>query len=221
MYGAFLASAAGNRSVSSLLTMPGKAQLMGWCQEMGPGTAILLVLVGVVYLLYGWTLFKWLVTLNAALLAGYVGMMLGQRAGGYMVAGAFIGAAAGAAVAWPLMRWAVAVIGGLVGACVGSTVWMVLGQDPSFAWSGALTGLVAFALFTFILFRGSVIVYTSLQGALMLIMGLLGLAMKWPESAASVNSLCAHELVLPVSVLVAAVAGATYQQTHSGGGEEK
>ena len=40
---------------------------MSWCQNMTPAAATLLVIFGLIYLLFGWYIFKILVTLNAAL----------------------------------------------------------------------------------------------------------------------------------------------------------
>ena len=45
---------------------PEQGDLLNWCLNMGLGTGILLMLIGAVYLMYGWSLHKGLVTLNAA-----------------------------------------------------------------------------------------------------------------------------------------------------------
>lgn len=202
--------------IPTLSKFPAQTDLMSWCQDMGIGTCILLILVGAVYLMYGWSIFKILITLNSALIGAYVGVLLGARAGGYLLPGGLLGAAIASVVAWPMMKWAVAVIGGLCGAFVGASLWQTCGQDPAFAWAGAMTGLVGFGMLSFILFRGSIITYTSIQGAGMLIVGLLGLALKWPELAPAVaRSMATQPLVLPVAIVVPAMLGLIYQQTHS------
>src|SRR5436190_15745607 len=84
--------------IEPISRFPAQQDLMEWCSTMGPGTAILLMLVGVVYLMYGWTMFKGLILLNALFIGGYVGAMLGSRYGNYPLAGALLGATvAGAA----------------------------------------------------------------------------------------------------------------------------
>ena len=109
-------------------------------------------------------------------------------------------------------------MGGIVGAMVGAGIWKMAGQDPNFAWAGAMTGLVAFGLFSFILFRGSVMMYTSLQGSLMLIVGALGLAFKYQEMAPKiVQSLNSQPMALPLLLGVPTVLGLIYQQTHTSG----
>jgi hypothetical protein len=207
-------------SVEPITRFPGQRDLLSWCQDMGPGTAILLILVGMVFLLYGWSIFKPLVTLNAIVLGGYLGALIGQRYGGHMLAGGLIGSIAAAATTWPLMKWAVAVMGGIVGAFAGASVWLTInGLDPHYAWAGAMTGLVAFGLFSFILFRGSIIMYTSLQGSLMAVAGVLGLIFKYPDFTTRVSqSLSKQPLLLPVLVVIAAGMGLIFQQTHSGAG---
>jgi hypothetical protein len=117
------------------------------------------------------------------------------------------------------MKWAVAVMGGIVGAFAGASVWMtVRGLDPHYAWAGAMTGLVGFGLFAFILFRGSIIMYTSLQGSLMVVAGVLGLVFKYPDFTTRVSqSLSKQPLLLPVLVLIATALGLIFQQTHSTG----
>lgn len=208
-------------AVQPIVRFPGQGDLLSWCLDMGAGTAILLILVGMVFLLYGWTIFKPLVTLNAIVLGGYLGALIGQRYGGHTLAGGLIGAIVAAATTWPLMKWAVAVMGGIVGAFVGASVWLTIGGlDPRYAWAGALTGLVGFGLFSFILFRGSIIMYTSLQGSLMVVAGALGLIFKYPDFTTRVSqSVSKQPLLLPVLVLIAAAMGLIFQQTHSGGGE--
>ncbi len=211
--------------------LPAQTDVMTWCQQMGVGTALLLIVIGVVYLLYGWSWYKALITLNSALIGGYVGTMIGQQQGGYMLAGGFLGALVCGSAAWPLMKWAVALIGGICGLVVGAAAWRMAGLDPAFDWAGGMTGLVGFGLFAFILFRGSIIMYTSLQGAVMVMIGLLGLAFKHPDFAPAVlKNISAQPLIFPIAVLIPAILGLIFQQNYSpaapagaggGGGDKK
>ena len=197
---------------------PVQHDFLTWCHQMSTGSAILLILVGIVYLMYGFTMFRGLILLNAMLLGAYVGVIVGTHYSAYPLAGGLIGAVIAGITAWPLMKWAVAVIGGVVGAVLGASVWMAADLDPNYAWAGALTGLVGFGLFSFILFRASIIMYTSLQGAMMVVMGLLGLTFKYPEIAQKVTaSLTSQPLMLPIAVGVPVLLGLIYQQTHSQG----
>lgn len=216
-------------SFEPLRHFPGQGDLLTWCHEMALGSAILLMALGVVYLMFGYRLYKGLIALNAAVIGGYVGALLGMKAESTLVGG-IIGAVLATAISFPLMKWAVAVIGGVVGAFVGAGVWKACGQEPAFAWAGAMTGLVGFGMFSFILFRASIILYTSAQGAVMLVVGGLGLAFKYPEMAVKIaQSLSSQPLALPMGLLLASAIGLWYQQTHApagasaggGGGDDK
>ena len=83
-----------------------------------------------------------------------------------------------------------------------------------------MTGLVGFGLFAFILFRGSIITYTSLQGGLMLIIGVLGLLLKYPSWGPGLSQhMAGQPLAMPIAVLIPVILGLVYQQTHTGGGD--
>jgi hypothetical protein len=193
---------------------------------MAPGTAAILVALGIVYLLFGWYCFKALVTLNAALIGAYVGAILGNR-GGQPLAGALMAGLVCAAVTWPLMKWAVAVMGGLFGAVVGCSIWVSAGLDPHFAWAGGLSGLIFFGMLSFIIFRGSVMVYMSLQGSVMLVFGILGLIYKYQSLAPRItDGLTLKPFILPAAIFIPALFGLIYQQTayghaEAGGGKKK
>jgi len=197
---------------------PAQQDFVTWCQQMSTGSAILIALMGVVYLMYGWTMFRGLILLNAILIGAYLGVIVGGRYAAHPLICGLIGAVIAAATAWPLMKWAVAVIGGLVGAVLGSSIWLAANLDPAYSWAGALTGLVAFGMFSFILFRISIMMYTSVQGAIMVVMGMLSLILKYPDLSQQVlASLTSQPLVFPVAVGIPVVLGLIYQQTHSSG----
>lgn len=213
------AASSGGVKMGPIDHFPVQSDVLMWCQDMGIGTAILLILMGGVYLLYGFNWHRTLVMINAVIVGGYAGAMFGNRFGGFALAGAFVGAGVAAAIGWPLLKWTVAVIGGICGAVFGAILWLSAGLEPSFAWAGALMGMIFFGMLSFILFRGSIIMYTSLQGSMMLVIGLLGLAYKHADLAPTLNAnILRQPLLMPVAVLVPAILGLIFQQTHSAGG---
>jgi hypothetical protein len=142
-----------------------------------------------------------------------VGALIGQRAGN-AAAGACVGAFLAAALSWPLMKYAVALMGGTFGALLGASIWHAFGLERHLAWSGALCGLILFGLITFIVFRGSVIMYTSLQGSVMLIFGILGLIYKYQDVAPKVTEhMTLKPFMLPIAILIPALLGLIFQQT--------
>jgi hypothetical protein len=85
--------------------------------------------------------------------------------------------------------------------------------QPEMCWAGALMGLIGFGLLSFILFRASVMMFTSLQGAVMLIFGILALAYKYKDFAPKVTEhMTVQPFLLPLAIFVPAILGWVYQQ---------
>jgi len=204
----------GDGELASLLTrFPEQADLLEFAQNMGPGLAALLIIMGIVYLLFGFQIYRILVVLNAAAVGFVVGGAIGDLKGA-SVPCAIAGGVLAGAISWPATRYAVAVMGGLFGALVAATFWRLLGQEPDFTWAGAMTGLVAGGLLCFIVFNGCVMAYMSLQGATMLIFGLLGLLLKYQDIAPRVGDyLSLKPFVLPLFVFIPTVLGTMFQQS--------
>ena len=197
---------------------PAQADLLNWAQNMGPGTAVILLVGGAIYLLFGWYAFKGLVTVNAALVGGCIGAVVANKLSEAAPVGAIVGGVLLAATAWPMMKYAVAMQGGIFGALVGAALWRSSSLDPNLAWSGAMLGLILFGLLSFIIFKGSVMMYTSLQGAVMVIFGLLGLAFKYDSIAPQIaKHLEVKPFLLPLAIFIPTVLGLIYQQSQQAG----
>lgn len=193
---------------------PAQTDLLVWFHEMGSAVALLLVLLGLVYLLLGYHLFKPLVLLNAAFVGAMVGVFISGKHGGALPSG-ILGGFVAAAATYPLMKWAVALMGGLFGAILGFTLWRTFGLEAGFAWTGGCMGLIACGMLCFIVFRGSVMAYTSLQGSAMLVFGILSLIYKYHWFAPQLSkSLQVKPFLLPMAIFIATVIGLIYQ-THS------
>ena len=192
---------------------PGQMDLLTACQKMGPGEACILVLLGVVYLMFGYSIFRGLVTLNAMMAGAYLGALMGKNSNA-MAAGAMIGAVLAAAITFPLMKYAVMIMGGIFGAALGASLWRQASLQPELAWAGALSGLIFFAMLSLVVFRGSVILYTSLQGSVMLVFGILSLLYKYQSMAPDVTDVFVKRaFILPTVVLIPALVGLLYQQS--------
>jgi hypothetical protein len=201
---------------------PHQHDLLTWCQQMTPGVSALLIIVGLIYLLFGFQIFRGLVLVNAAVVGAYIGAAWGKE-GDAETIGAVICAVAAAAIAWPTMKYAVALMGGIFGALLGASVWHALGLDPTVDWAGALVGLIGFGMLSFVLFRGSVMMYTSLQGAFMLVFGILGLIYQYQDFAKQVSEhMKLQPFLLPAAIFIPALLGLIFQQhntaTAGGGG---
>jgi hypothetical protein len=191
---------------------PAQGDILEWCRVAGPGLAVVLILAGIVFLLFGYSIFKVLVTLNAAILGGYVGAMLGDKSGVAVPAG-IVGAMLSGTAAWPTMKYSVAIMGGLFGMVLGVTFWRLANLNPDFGWSGGMTGLVFFGLLSFLLFRECIMTYTSLQGSVMLVFGILGLLLKYQDVADPLNHhFQLKPFLLPLAIFIPTLGGFIYQR---------
>jgi len=200
--------------------LPTRADLLTWIQKMDPGTAALFIVLGLVLLLFGFQMHRALISLTATMLGAYLGYGLGDRAG-LPLAGMVVVAIMFGAAAWVWTNLVAALVAAICGALLGSAVWQMADLNPQYAWSGALTGAVTLGLLSFILFRISVILFTSLQGAIMLVIG--GMGMAWYYDAARdflQHRMNAWPVILPATVLVLTLIGFTFQHMKgpSGGG---
>jgi hypothetical protein len=193
--------------------LPEQGDLLSFCYKMGPGEAALFLIVGVIFVLFGVNIFKFVVMVNAAIVGASLGAYLGEMAGNAGV-GATVGGFPAAVLSWPLMKHAVALMGFVIGAAVGGGLWRAFSLNPEFVWAGALCGGVTFGMLSFLLFRGCVMILTSLQGAGMAVVGLLALIMKYQDLAPKLTqALSAKQYILPMSIFIPALCGWIFQNT--------
>ena len=204
--------------------MPTQQEYVGYLSTMGSLQAALCLGCGLLYLLQGWKVFKILVVVNAAILGAIVGTRLGSMVYGQnmpVIAGALLTGA----LALPLMKYAVSLMGGLAGAALGYGIWhhvanaVGAGGLAHYAWAGALVGLVTMGLLAFIILRETIIVFTTLQGAFLAVTGLLSILLSMQTFVPSVTqAISGNHYLLPLLVLVPAVIGFTFQ--HSAGNKK-
>lgn len=195
----------------SLSQWPQQMDMLAWAQDMHGGTAALLAVFGALYLSFGYYVFKYLVTLNAIVLGIWAGVLVGKTVNQPMPS-AIVGGLVAAALTWPLLKYAVAVLGGIFGFMLGVTIWNACGYEPTYATAGGLIGLVFLGMISFILFRTSVILFMSIQGSVMLVFGLLGLAFKYESLGTPLHdTLSQQNFILPITLLVPFVFGLLYQ----------
>ncbi len=207
-----------DQALEALRTGLSQADILQGCREMNVAVCVVLIFAGVVFLLWGYYAFKWLVTLNAAIIGTWLGAIIGEKAGAPLPA-AIIGAIVAGTVTWPLMKYAVAIMGGLIGMVIGMSIWRAMGIDPRFAAAGGGMGLIFCGMLSFILFRTSVMMFTSLQGSIMLIIGILGVIYKFQgiDSQLMDDKLSVSPFIMPMAVFISAVAGIIYQNTQGSG----
>ncbi|MBU1260522.1 MAG: hypothetical protein KJ757_01530 [Planctomycetes bacterium] len=146
--------------------------------------ALIAVSFGAVYLIYGWRIFKVLAVVSFGMVGLFAGMQLGEKIGGSnsILWGGVIGLALLSVLSVPLMHWAVSALGAVAGGIITSCIWYAVGLPPEYIWAGAIIGIVAGGMISFIVFRISVMLFTSLGGAILIITGLLALANIYEQS---------------------------------------
>lgn len=191
------------------------AALVDIIQQINILWAIIFIVLGALCVLNGYRWHKGIVIAISALVGLWVGAVLGERVGDVAIVSA---CAAGllAIVSWPLMKYSVALFGGLAGAFAGANVWTAIGMDPGMHEMGALIGLVVVGMLAFLAFRAVVIVLTSVVGGSILVFGSLAALSTIPSWEQMIsNGLQDKPLVVPVIVASAAGIGAVIQ---AGGG---
>jgi hypothetical protein len=197
-------------------TLPAQSRVLEHLATAEVFFALSLLIIGVLLMLFGYTAHKWIVVFNCIALGFWLGGLLGQRAQIATVA-AVIGALLFGAVSWPLMKYAVAVCGGLVGAVVGMVIWVYFDQPTNMAWAGGLVGIALLGMLSFILFKTSVILFTCVQGAAMFVLGTAALLIKYTPWSNEVDNSLAHKPVLmPLLVISVALLGLIWQHQQHG-----
>lgn len=206
------------------LAQPG--QLMNHLTNLSVVWAAVFFAAGLVSLLQGYKFYKAVTIVMAFLIGGFVGYTLGKQVkADYIVAGCL--AALFAVSCWPLMKYAVAAMGGLAGAFLGANAWSAVismmntqGQgaspDPKQQtyWVGALVGLIVCGMLAFVLFKFSVVLFTCVCGATVAVLSGISLLMQVPNWRSAISeSLSSNAVALPLLVFVPAVIGLILQHS--------
>lgn len=191
-------------------------------QALSAVWAIVFVVLGLACLLNGYKFYKIATVALALLIGAFAGYWLGQHIEAPFIVAACLGLLLGV-VALPLMKYAIAVLGGLAGAFIGANLWTgiaaALNQTTATAlpleayWIGALIGLMLCGMLAFILFKLAVVMFTSMSGATIAVLGAIALLLSfepWRESVTS--GLTANQLVIPLLVVVPTVIGLIVQE---------
>lgn len=181
--------------------------------------AVIAISFGIVWLLYGWRIFKVLVVISFALLGLYLGITIGKQLHGDQVnvsnevwAGV-IGLALLAFVSVPLMKWCVCILGAVAGGVLTSGLWYAFGLPQVYLWAGAVIGIIAGGMISFIVFKAAVMLFTSLGGGAITLVGVLALWHLYETKMVEPATTHIHDLVfndqwfLPVALLIPTIIG--------------
>lgn len=176
--------------------------------------ALMFIAFGVVWLFYGWRVFKVLVVISFALLGLSLGVMLAERISGQsaQVLGGLVGMVLFGMLSVPLMRWAVSILGAVAGGLLTAGVWYAFGLPEQYIWAGALIGVIAGGMISFIIFKIAVMLFSSLGGSTLVLMGVLAIFYMYEPMADGIENLVmVHRWFLPAALAVPTIIGIIVQ----------
>ena len=173
------------------------------------------ITIAVIFILYGWRLFRLLVALNFL----YLGMYLGRYAGSQsnqpniILLCGVLGAIFCLSMTYPFMKYCVAILGGMAGAAIGGALWKGFAGMDNLILAGALAGMVAGAFLAFSSFKYTVMMFTSVQGSTMLIVGIMAiLKNQTPFASVMKQYLIDMPMNLPALLLCSVIMGIFIQK---------
>ena len=197
--------------------------LLTGMSNLGMVWATIFLVVGLLTLFNGYRWYRVATIVTALLLGLFAGYALGKQVEApFIVAGCF-GALFGV-IAFPLMKYVVAVLGGLTGAFVGANLWSsialtagkIQGQTALSAdlyWVGALVGLIVCGMLAFVLWKLSIVIYTSVSGSTLAVIGGIALLISIePLHQPIADALTRSRMVVPLLVFVPAAIGLVLQE---------
>lgn len=147
-----------------------------YVSSLGLVEALTFISFGSVCLFYGWRVFKILVTICFGLLGLALGIWANnQLIGGNVIWLSLICTVFFAVLSIPFMRWGVTLLGAISGGILTAGVWLGGGLPEQYVWAGGLVGFIAGGMMSFIVFKAAVILFTSLGGSTLTVVGILAI----------------------------------------------
>lgn len=151
-----------------------------YVSSLGLVEALTFISFGSVCLFYGWRVFKILVTICFGLLGLFLGVWANdQLIGGNVIWLSLICTIFFAVLSIPFMRWGVTLLGALSGGILTAGLWLAAGLPDQYVWAGGLVGFIAGGMISFIVFKVAVILFTSLGGSTLTVVGILAILYRY------------------------------------------
>jgi hypothetical protein len=202
---------------SSKVDMLNRSQdLAGALGELGLLWAVIFVILGSVCVFNGYRWHKTIVLVLAVLGGAAVGVIASQQIDVAAPMAALMTSVLFAVLAYPLMKFTIALFAGAAGAFCGANAWTAIGQPADQHHIGSIIGLVALAMLAFIAYRLVVIAFTAIGGAALLTLGTLAALLHvdaWRQPL--VDAMSDNTRMAPLITGVVAIVGIVIQQ---GGG---
>ncbi len=175
--------------------------------------ALTFVSFGIVCLFYGWRVFKILVAISFALIGLFVGIYTNTvLIGGNEIWLGVLCMILFAIFSVPMMRWGVCLLGAAAGGVLTGGGWLAIDLPQQYIWAGALVGIIAGGMISFIVFKAAVMLFTSLGGSALMTVGVLAILYKYLGAAEKVEELVlTKQWFLPVVLTLSTMVGIILQ----------
>lgn len=180
--------------------------------ELSLVEALAFICFGVVCLLYGWRIFKILVTLCFALVGLFGGLMVNEKlVGGNGMWLGLMGVVMMGVLSLPLMRWGVSALGAIAGGILTGGIWYAFALPDGYIWAGALAGLIAGGMISFIVFKLAVVLFTSFGGGALIVTAVLAVLHAYFDPEKVRILVFDYRWFLPVAFIVPTLVGIIVQ----------
>jgi len=190
--------------------------------SLGVLEALIFISYGVVWLFYGWRVFKILVMISFSLFGLFVGVWVhSELIGGEVVwLSVLFMLLFGFGAIW-FLKWAVSLLGGAAGAVMASGVWITFSFPDHLIWAGALVGFVGGGMLSFIVFKGAIMLFTSLGGSILTVTGILAIVYTHLDGGSRLEDMVFQQRwFVPVVLIIPMVTGMAVQYRLMKGNEE-
>ena len=195
-------------------------QFLGYLETLHPVHGIILMVAGLVYMILGLRLGRLMMSLNLAMIGAVAGGVLAIQFGWKDQAhiAAIGGAITLGVMAFPLLKLACILSSGVVGLILGSTAWTTVTAAmnrpdlASSAWIGGAVLAVVLVLLSLALLRFTITLVTALQGAAIMVCGILALCLQDSSLRETIyNTLRPRPFLLLLPIVGCFIAGACLQ----------
>jgi hypothetical protein len=189
--------------------------------ELNLGESLAFICFGVVCLLYGWRIFKILVTLCFALVGLFGGLMVNEKlVGGNGMWLGLMGIVMMGVLSLPLMRWGVSALGAVAGGILTGGIWYAFALPDGYIWAGALAGLIAGGMISFIVFKLAVVLFTSFGGGALIVTAFLAVLYDYFDPEKVRILVFDYRWFLPVALIVPTLVGIIVQNKFISGSKD-
>ena len=206
----------------ALQTLPQQVEILTNLQTAQILFPIALIIIGGLLMFFGYKAYKWIVLLNFVAVGWWLGTLPVQNelakkgTDDLALVASISGAVLMGIVAWPLLKYSVAVCGGMVGFALGMVVWAYCDQPVNMAWAGGLVGLAVLGMLSFVLFKTTVILFTSIEGASLFVFGGCALLLRYAPWQKQVATSVDKPILIPLVITTVAAISMFWQHQQHG-----